>query len=122
METIRIWEGTKSWLRGIENSEYDVYEFEGREIGILKMVDEYDPRYGTTYRVYETSQGEIVIHLVEWAPFDEEQRAVIAIYDNLYEAAEDGFAYVLQNMRILDQRTYLVEDWRREWIERGRTS
>jgi hypothetical protein len=121
METIRIWEGTKSWLRG-ENSEYHVYEFEGREIGILKIVDDYDTRYGTTYRVYETREGGIVIHLVEWAPVGEEQRAAVFEYDNLYEAAEDGFAYVLENIRILDQQTYLVEEWRREWIERGRTS
>jgi len=117
-----IWEGTKSWLRGIENSDYEIYEFSGREIGELKMVDVYDQRYGTTCRVYETDQGEIVIHLVEWAPLNEEQRAVIAVYDNLFEAAVDGFAYVLENMRILDQQTYLVEEWRQEWIEGGRTS
>jgi hypothetical protein len=122
METIKIWEGTKSWLRRIEDSDCEVYEFSGREVGVLKTVDEYDPRYGKTYRVYETSEGEIVIHLIEWAPLNEERRAVIAVYDNLNEAAEDGFAYVLENMRILDQQTYLVEEWRREWIERGRTS
>jgi hypothetical protein len=68
---------------------------------VLKIVDEYDSRYGKTYRVYETSEGEIVIHLIEWAPLNEDRRAVIAVYDNLYEAAEDGFAYVLENMRIL---------------------
>jgi hypothetical protein len=119
-EEITLWEGTKSWLRGIENSGYEVYEFEGREIGILKMVDEYDPRYGTTCRVYETSRGEIVIHLVEWAPLNEEQRAVIAVYDNLCEAAEDGFDRVLLNMIILDRFTFLVEDWRKEWIKRNK--
>jgi len=122
METIKIWEGVKSWRRGDENSEYEVYEFEGRRIGELKLTDEDDARYGTTYCVYETTTGGIVIHSVEWAPVDEEQQAAIFVYDNLYEAAEDGFAYILENMRVLDQYTYLIEDWRREWIERGRMS
>jgi hypothetical protein len=122
METIQIWEGTKSWLRGDENSEYEVYEFVGREIGMLKVVDEDDARYSTTYRVYETETGGIVIHSVELAPVGEEQQAAIFVYDNLYEAAEDGFAYILETMRVLDQTTYLVEDWRKEWIERGRMS
>jgi hypothetical protein len=122
METIKIWEGARSWLRDDENSEYEVYEFVGREIGTLKVVDEDDERYYTTYRVYETATGGIVIHSVEQAPVSEEQQAAIFVYDNLYEAAEDGFAYILENMRNLDQYTYLIEDWRREWIERGRMS
>jgi len=122
METIRIWEGVRSWLRGDENSDYEIMEFEGREIGTLKIVDEDDTRYGTTYYIYETNAGGIVIHAVEFAPIHEEKQAAVFVYDNLYEAAEDGFEYILENMRITDQFTYLVEDWRREWIERGRMS
>jgi hypothetical protein len=122
MKTWQLWEGVRSWLRGDENSEYEVVEFVGREVGILKIADEDDARYGTTYHVYETETGGIVIHSVEWAPVSEERQAAIFVYDNLYEAAEDGFAYTLENMRILDQQTYLVEEWRREWIERGRMS
>jgi hypothetical protein len=122
METIKIWEGVRSWLRGDENSEYEVYEFEGREIGFLKLVDEEDERYSTTYRVYETETGGIIVHCLETAPIDEDMNAAVFVYDNLYEAAEDGFGYVLENMRVLDQQTYLVEEWRREWIERNRMS
>jgi hypothetical protein len=119
METIRIWEGIRNWVRGDENSDYEVVEFEGRQIGELKIADEDDGRYGTTYRVYETTTGGIVIHSVEYAPVGEDQQAAVFVYDNLYEAAEDGHAYILENMRILDQHTYLIEDWRKEWLERG---
>jgi hypothetical protein len=122
METIRIWEGVRNWVRGDENSDYEVVEFLGRQIGELKLADEDDARYVTTYRVYETETGGIVIYSVEYAPVGEDQQATVFVYDNLYEAAEDGFAYILENMRILDHYTYLIEDWRREWIERGRTS
>jgi len=122
METIRIWEGVRNWVRGDENSDYEVVEFLGRQIGEFKLTDEDDARYVTTYRVYETETGGIVIYSVEYAPVGEDQQATVFVYDNLYEAAEDGFAYILENMRILDHYTYLIEDWRREWIERGRTS
>jgi hypothetical protein len=116
-EEITLWEGTKSWLRG-ENSDYQVYRFFGRELGVLKTADEYYPR-GTTYRVYQSEDG-IVIHVFDWAPLGEEQRSEIFTYDNLYEAAEDGFDRVLLNMIILDRFTFLVEDWRKEWIKRNK--
>ena len=95
METIRIWEGVKNWTRG-EQNEHSVYEFTGREIGYKKIVDEYDERYYTVRRAYETEDGKVVVHQVDFAPLGEDVEAIIFVYDTLDEAAGAGWGDLLK--------------------------
>ena len=96
METIKVWKGTKSWVRGLENSEYTTLEFTGREIGYKKIVDEYDVRYYTVRRAYETEDGKVVVHQVDFAPLGEDVEAIIFVYDTLDEAAGAGWGDLLK--------------------------
>jgi len=98
METYKIWEGERTWLPG-DTSEYKVIQIVGEELGMMEDAD-YDS--GRTYYVYQTSDGEIIIHLVNWkSGIGEPHIGSIHRYRDLEEAAQSEFRDALKMMRLI---------------------
>jgi len=99
MQTYRVWEGTRTWLPG-DTSEYEVVEIVGEELAVWEDAVDYDS--GQTYYVYQTTEGEIVIHLVKWkSGIGEPHIGSVHRYRDLSEAAADGFEQALKDMRLI---------------------
>jgi hypothetical protein len=98
METYKIWEGTRTFLPG-DASEYKVIEITGEELGMFEDAD-YDS--GRTYYVYQT-EGEIIIHLVNWkSGIGEPHYGSIYRFSSLEEAAQnDELRQALKDMRLI---------------------
>jgi len=99
MQTYRVWEGTRTFLPG-DDSEYKIYEVIGEELGMFEDAD-YDA--GRTYYVYQTVEGEIVIHLVNWkSGIGEPHYGTIYRFRGLSEAAQnDELRQALSDMRLI---------------------
>jgi len=114
MKTWQIWEGTKSWTGG---NDYEVYEFEGVQLGVWKVPSEYlEPYSDVSYYVYQTEGGCVIIQVVE-----KENRlggsthSAIFEFNTLDEAANDGYDEVLYNMNVTGNGD-LVKEWRERWL------
>ena len=84
MQTYRIWEGERTFLPGDDTGKYKVFEITGEELGWFEDVID-----GKTYYVYQTSEGEVVINIVERKySLGEPSRAVIFRFRSLEEAAQ----------------------------------
>jgi hypothetical protein len=96
METYRIWTGTRTWLPG-DASEYTVTEIVAEELGFFEDVID-----GKTYYVYQTVEGEIIVHLSIWSGvIGEPHYGSIFRFSDLAEAAKSEFGDVLKTMRLI---------------------
>jgi hypothetical protein len=97
MQTYKIWSGTRTWLPGDDTSKYTVTEIIAEEIGWFEDVID-----GKTYYVYQTSEGEVVINIVEQSyGIGEPSRAVIFRFRSLEEAAQSEQRYALEELRLI---------------------
>ena len=97
METYKIWEGERTFLPGDDTSKYKVFEITGEELGWFEDVID-----GKTYYVYQTSEGEVVINIVEQNyGIGELSRAVIYRFSNLEDAAQSEQRYALEELRLI---------------------
>jgi hypothetical protein len=97
METYRIWEGTRTWLPG-DTSEYKVIEITGEELGFFEDVID-----GKTYYVYQTVEGEVIVHLSIWSGvIGEPHYGSIFRFRSIEEAAQnDELRQALKDMRLI---------------------
>ena len=101
MQTYKIWSGTRTWLPGDDTSKYTVIEIVAEELGWFEDVNP-DGFSGTAYYVYQTSEGEVVINIVERKySLGEPSRAVIYRFSNLDEAAQSEQRYALEELRLI---------------------
>jgi len=97
MQTYRIWEGERTFLPGDDTGKYKVFEITGEELGWFEDVID-----GKTYYVYQTSEGEVVINIVEQSyGIGEPSRAVIFRFRSLEEAAQSEQRYALEELRLI---------------------
>jgi len=98
METYRIWTGTRTWLPGDDADKFTITEITGEEIGWFEDVID-----GKTYYVYQTSEGEIIVHLTTWSGIiGEPHYGHIFRFRNLEEAAQnDELRQALKDMRLI---------------------
>jgi len=97
MQNYRIWEGERTFLPGDDTSKYKVFEITGEELGWFEDVID-----GKTYYVYQTSEGEVVINIVEQSyGIGEPSRAVIFRFLSLEEAAQSEQRYALEELRLI---------------------
>ena len=97
MQTYRIWEGERTFLPGDDTSKYKVFEITGEELGWFEDVID-----GKTYYVYQTSEGAVVINIVEQSyGIGEPSRAVIFRFRSLEEAAQSEQRYALSELRLI---------------------
>jgi hypothetical protein len=97
METYRIWSGTRTFLPG-DASEYTVAEIVAEELGFFEDVID-----GKTYYVYQTVEGEIIVHLSIWSGvIGEPHYGSIFRFRSLEDAAQnDELRQALQMMRLI---------------------
>ena len=116
METIKIWEGRRATLNGFDNSDYEIIEIVGRELGYWRDVD--DPiwnNYGTDFRVFQTEEGTILIHRVNWSRVqNDDTYATVLEFASLDDAAKSGWRRVLENAGVIPRRVRSLREWRRE--------
>jgi len=97
LQTYKIWEGERTFLPGDDTSKYKVFEITGEELGWFEDVID-----GKTYYVYQTSEGEVVINVVEQSyGIGEPSRAVIFRFLSLEEAAQSEQRYALEELRLI---------------------
>ena len=97
MQTYRIWEGERTFLPGDDASKYKVFEITGEELGWFEDVID-----GKAYYVYQTSEGGVVINIVEQSyGIGEPSRAVIYRFRSLEEAAQSEQRYALEELRLI---------------------
>jgi len=97
LQTYKIWEGERTFLPGDDTGKYKVFEITGEELGWFEDVID-----GKTYYVYQTSEGEVVINIVEQSyGIGEPSRAVIFRFRSLEEAAQSEQRYALEELRLI---------------------
>jgi len=97
LQTYKIWEGERTFLPGDDTSKYKVFEITGEELGWFEDVID-----GKTYYVYQTSEGEVVINIVEQSyGIGEPSRAVIYRFSSLEDAAQSEQRYALEELRLI---------------------
>ena len=116
MKTYQVWIGRKGARGGRDNSDYEIIEFAGRELGYLREVE--DPTWdnrGTDYRVFQTEEGTILIHRVDWSRWaGEDTFGSILEFANLTDAARAGWRRVLENAGVIPRRIRSLRAWRAE--------
>jgi hypothetical protein len=97
METYRIWSGTRTFLPG-DDSEYTITTIVAEEIGMLEDVID-----GKTYYVYQTVEGEVIVHLSIWSGvIGEPHCGSIFRFRSIEEAAQnDELRQALKDMRLI---------------------
>jgi hypothetical protein len=106
-----VWEGVK------KNNNCSIIQFEGEELGVHTVYyDEFETR-GVTFRVFRTTEGEILIHKYAWeyppvslerwanardrVPTTEEKWALVYVFSDLERAAGAGFCGVLKRLNLI---------------------
>ena len=115
-KTIKVWVGRKGARNGYDNSDYEIIEIVGQELGYWRDTD--DPVWknrGTDFRVFRTEEDTIVIHRVDWSRWEgEDTYASILEFENLNEAADAGWRIMLENAGVIPRRVRSLREWRRE--------
>lgn len=112
--TIKIWEGRKGARCGCDHSDFQIIEFNGQELGWWQSSDDRDNR-GTDVSVFQTDDGQIVIHRVNWSRWaNEDTYGTIMTYDNIEAAIKDGWRNVLENVGVIPRRVRSLREWRAE--------
>jgi len=91
MATITIWRGFRSF---VSQSDYENVIFNGRELGSVRFESDVDIQY----RIYETEEGEVLVHYVERNGYD--CTAEIYEYESL-EAAKADYAFILRRAGVI---------------------
>jgi len=116
MKTHQIWVGRKGARNGFDNSDYEIIEFTGQELGYWRDVD--DPVWrnrGTDFRIFQTDESTIIIHRVDWSRWEgEDTFASILEFADLTEAVRAGWRTVLENAGVIPRRVRSLREWRRE--------
>ena len=116
MKTYQVWIGRKGARNGFDNSDYEIIEIDGEELGFWRNTD--DPVWnneGTDYRVFQTEEGTILIHRVNWSRLQgEDTFASVLEFASLDDAAKSGWRRVLENAGVLPRRVRSLREWRAE--------
>jgi len=116
MKTYQVWVGRKGARNGMDCSNYEIVEFRGTELGYWRDVD--DPVWrnrGTDFRVFQTEDGSIIIHRVDWSRWaNEDTFGSILEFADLAEAARRGWRTVLENAGVIPRRVRSLREWRAE--------
>ena len=116
METTKIWIGRKGARNGLDNSDYEIVEFTGQELGYWRDTD--DPIWnnrGTDFRAFQTEEGTILIHRVDWSRWaNEDTFANILEFASLNDATRSGWRTVLENAGVIPRRVRSLREWRAE--------
>jgi len=116
METIKIWIGRKGARNGLDNSDYEIVEFTGQELGYWRDTD--DPIWnnrGTDFRAFQTEEGTILIHRVDWSRWaNEDTFANTLEFASLNDATRSGWRTVLENAGVIPRRVRSLREWRAE--------
>ena len=115
-KTIKVWVGRKGARNGYDNSDYEIIEIVGQELGYWRDTD--DPVWnnrGTDFRVFRTEEGTILIHRTDWSRWENEDTlATILEFASLEDAAKNGWRRVLENAGVIPRRVRSLREWRRE--------
>jgi len=116
MELIKVWIGRKGARNGFDNSEYEILEFTGQELGFWWVVnDAVWGNRGTDYRVFRTEDGTILIHRVDWSRWaGEDTFASIIEFSSIEDAIKAGWRRVLENAGVIPRRIRSLREWRAE--------
>ena len=115
METITIWEGRRGAKNGCDDSDVQVVEFAGQQLGYLRTSDDLWDNRGTDYRIYQTHEGLIVIHRTDWSRWaGENTLGSFVVYGNLGEAVKAGWRTVLEKANVIPRRVRSLREWRAE--------
>jgi hypothetical protein len=116
MKTYQVWTGRKGARNGCDNSEYEIIEFTGQELGFLREVE--DPTWdnrGTDYRVFRTEDGTVLIHRVDWSRWaNEDTFANVFEFASLEDAIKAGWRRMLENAGVIPRRVRSLREWRAE--------
>jgi hypothetical protein len=116
MKTHKVWVGRKGAKNGCDDSDFQLVEFSGTELGWLRISD--DPiwdDHGTDYRIFQTEDNTILIHRVRWSRWQgEDTFADVLEYSSLAEAAKAGWRRVLENAGVIPRRVRSLREWRAE--------
>ena len=116
MKTHQVWIGRKGARNGLDNSDYEIVEFTGQELGYWRDVD--DPVWrnrGTDFRIFHTDESTIIIHRVDWSRWEgEDTFASILEFEDLTEAVRAGWRTVLENAGVIPRRVRSLRERRRE--------
>jgi hypothetical protein len=116
MKTYQVWTGRKGARNGMDYSDYEIVEFTGQELGYWRVSDDpvWDNR-GTDYRVFQTEEGNILIHRIRWSRMSgEDTFADILEFASLENAIKAGWRRVLENANVIPRRVRSLREWRRE--------
>lgn len=112
MEKIRIWQGKKSWVLGIDHSDFVEVEFEGVLLGDWQNIQDDQGNRGTDYRVFQAVDGTIIVHRIVWSRWaGEDDFGFIHVYPSLDEARGD-WRLALENAGIVERQRLSLEEWR----------
>jgi hypothetical protein len=96
-------------------SSYEIVEFCGTELGYWQDVDDPWRNRGTDFRVFQTEDGMILIHRVDWSRWaNEDTFGIILEFVNLTEAIQRGWRTVLENAGVIPRRVRSLKEWRKE--------
>jgi len=99
MEAVILWKGVKRNQDGNDLSNFVYVKFEGEKLGEVAYGDH---ERGVIYTFYRTSDGQIVLHEVDWSKWlDEADYGNVLVFSSIEAAAE--------NHRLLMERAGLIE-------------
>jgi hypothetical protein len=99
MQSIRVWEGVQCESTGFVNSDFTEVKFLGKELGYWRK--SYGDRRGCDYSIFQTSEGLIIIHRVEWSGWSgEDTYGYVYEFVSLDDAVSE-FRTVLKNAGVI---------------------
>jgi hypothetical protein len=114
MEQVKVWVGRRGTRDGSDNSRYDWITFDGELLGRWQKVDDERGNRGTSYTIYTSSEGTVVLYRVKWSRWaDESDYATLIEYSSIDHMAKD-WRYVLENAGVIPRRTLSLAEWRKQ--------
>jgi hypothetical protein len=81
---------------------YKTFRFVGQDIGYWSDGHPVTHDCGTSYRVFRTEEGSIIIHRIRWSKWaNEDDYGTVYKFTNLEDAKEYGFDRILQKARVI---------------------
>jgi hypothetical protein len=113
MEQVKVWIGRRGTVGGYDNSRYDWVTFDGKELGRWVEVDDERGNVGTTYVIYQSSEGTVLLYRERWSRWaDDSDYATLIEYSSLEDMMSE-WRYVLENSGVIERRTLTLAEWRK---------